>query len=370
MINLVVNGVPFADFISASVTVALKTLANDFIFVASAVDDFPPFDFAPFKIGDRVVISVDGIKKVTGHIEEIDGEEAEGSHSIVYSGRDLTGDFFDSDINRIPDIQAGPTLTLKKIIETVISDLGQTLIVIDNLNPEPFNKAEDIIDPQVGENAFSFVMKYAVKRQALLSSNPDGNIVITQSQSTESGATLQRVKGSNSNNIITQKWKLKAKERFNKYIHAGQLDPRGINIGATTTTKDIENQNGESIDSEIRKGRQKVVVEKDSYSSDQLEKRAKWSNQGAKAKANRFLCTTKGHQKPKGGLWEENTLVNINSSTADITRPMLIDVLTFSQGEGQLTATSFEFVERNVYTIDEAVLSERPTGKQNKVFLG
>ena len=112
MINLVVNGQPFTDFVNASATLSLSSMANDFSFTASAVDGFPPF-----KQGDLVEVSVNDVKKITGYIEQVSGSDRDGSHTVNYSGRDKTGDFIDSTMNVIGEIKASESLTLKKIIE-------------------------------------------------------------------------------------------------------------------------------------------------------------------------------------------------------------------------------------------------------------
>ena len=376
MIQITVNGVPYTDFVSAAVTISLESLANDFSFTASAVGAFPPL-----RRGDAVAVTVDGVAVLTGFIDEIGGEDREGGHLITYTGRDKTGDFLDSQINIIDDIRAADNLTLKRIIEAVIEHLGMNIKVVDNLDPAPFNEAEDIIAPKVGQNAFEFSAAFAAKRQALLSSTSDGDILITQSSPSDSGATVQRLKGADSNNILTQNWGRNGSLRFNRYIHRGQLDPSALNFGGDSDSTAVEDQGGEAIDSDIRVGRQSVKVESEStgtgafgvktsmsYSSEQLKDRAKWTKQLAKAKANRFICAVKGHQMPNGGVWQANTLVQVNSDVADIDRKMLLNTLTFSQGEAQPTITTLECVERNVYTINEKILAQRPTGSQSDVF--
>ena len=386
MIQIAINGIPYTDFVNAAVTVSLESLANDFSFTASAVGDFPPL-----RQGDAVTVTVDDIAVLTGFIDEVSGEDREGGHLVTYTGRDKTSDLLDSQINVMDDIRAADNLTLKRIIEAVIKHLGLSLNVVDSLNPAPFNEAEDIIAPKVGQNAFEFIAAFAAKRQALLSSTSDGDILITQSSPSDSGAAVQRLKGADSNNILTQSWVLNASLRFNKYIHRGQLDPSALNFGGESDSTAVEDQGGEAIDSDIRAGRQSVKVESDvsgigtfgvktslSYSSEQLKDRAKWTKQLAIAKANRFTCAVKGHQKPKveegrvvgpnGGVWQANTLVQVNSDVADIDRKMLLNTLTFSQGEAQPTITTLECVERNVYTINEKILAQRPTGSQSDVF--
>ena len=363
MILLIVNGTPFTDFVNASVTLSLESMANDFSFTASAVSDFPSL-----KQGDEVIVIVDGSKVLTGFIDEVNGRDAEGDHLVTYTGRDKTGDFIDSSINVINDIQAGNNLTLKKLIEIVINHLGQSLSVIDNFNPNPFNQAEDFVTPKAGQNALEFVNGYAKKRQALLSSDADGNILITQSEPTESGATVQSLRGSTSNNVITQSWQVNASRVYNKYIHRGQLDLRALNFAGESSPEDVENQGGQAINANARPGRQRVQVESESYSSEQLTDRAKWSSQLGDASAFRYNCAVKGHQQPNGGLWTVNTLVQVNSDVANISRKMLLTSVTFQQGEGQPTSTMLEMAEKNVYTIDDRLTSQRPVGSLGDAF--
>lgn len=363
MIELVVDGTPFTDFISADVTTSIESMAGDYSFTASSVNATPTF-----KKGDSIVASVDGEKKLTGFIDEVSGTDQEGNHTVTYSGRDKTGDFQDSQINIIDELRPSGALTLKRIIEAVISHLGSDLLVIDNVNPAAFDVAEDRINTEVGQSTLDFIMPLARKRQVLLPSDSDGNIVIAQSQPIDSGATLQRLLRSNTNNIISQSWTLDDKKEFNKYIHRGQLDPRALNSAGAASTTSVEDQGAIVTVSGPRVGRQRVIVEEGSYSSGQLKDRALWASQLAKARATRFSCVVQGHRNTAGALWEENTLVQINSEVADITRKMLINTITFSQGEGQATVTSLEFVEKDVYTIDARALAQKPAGDLNDAF--
>jgi prophage tail gpP-like protein len=364
MIFLIVNGTPYTDFIEASVTLALSSLANDFSFTASSVDGFPPI-----RQGDEVKLRVDDWDILTGYVEEIGGSQQERGHTVTYSGRDRTGDLIDSQLDVLSDIRANESLTLKRIIELVIAHLGLDLEVVDTLSPAPFNTAEDILTPEVGQSAFDFISRYAKKRQVLLSSTPDGSILITQSSPIDSGGIVQSLLQSDTNNILAQSWSLSSSILFNKYVHRGQLDPRAVNFAGSSSTESIENQSGIATDDLIRLGRQRVAVENEPYSSAQLSDRSKWTKQLAKAQATKFNCSVAGHQMPDGGLWTPNTLVQVNSEAADISRKMLIDVVTFSQAEGRPTLTSLEFVERNVYTIDEKLLTQKPAGSQNDAFV-
>lgn len=363
MIELVVSGVPYKNYTNASATFSVESMANDFSFTASAVDLFPPF-----KVGQSVEVFVNGIKRLTGYIEEASGSESEGSHTITYTGRDRTCDFIDSQVSRLDDLRG--SLTLKRVIELLIKNIGADLKVIDLLNPSPLNIAEDLIDAKDGTNALDIAMQYALKRQALLSSDASGNIVITQSIPVTSGITLQRIKNG-VNNILSQSWSVKGSDLFNKYVFQGQLDPRASNLSGESDIENIEYQSSSVINQDVRTGRQKVQVEGRGYSSGELAKKAKWALQIDRARATRMSVSVAGHKTPIDTEWAENTLVQINSDTADITRPMLISSITYSQGEGQATITQIELVERDVYTIEDDVISKRKVkklGKQNNAY--
>lgn len=363
MIEILANGVPYTDFVSASVTVSLDSLANEFEFTASAVDGFPPFGQ-----DEEISVLVDGVVVLTGPISLVSGSDSEGSHTVTYGGRDKTGDFIDSQIDVIGDIDGD--ITLKQLIEIIADDVGSDVQVIDNFDPDPFNAAEDIIKPQPGDNAYEFVLEYARKRQALLTSDGEGNIVITQSSPLDSGESLQRLVKSDANNVIAHSWELDNDLRFNKYVFRGQLDPLGANLAGDTDIAAVENQSGVVFDDEVRPGRQKVVVESEGYSAYQLTDRAKWSKQIGKAQATRLSFSVKGHSKRSGGVWEVNELVQANSELADVNRKMLIDTLIFLEAEGEATQTSINVVEKNVYTINERVLSQKPAGRQLDEFKG
>lgn len=363
MIELAINGTPYTGFLSISTTRALSTLANDFTLTASSSGEYPAL-----QEGDRAEVFVDGVLVCTGYIEDVSGTESEGNHTVTYSGRDNTADFLDSTLDQLDDIRASNSLTLKKLIELVLEHLGLNIPVIGAFSPPPFNEAEDIITPEVGQSAFDFIIQYARKRQALLTSTGKGEILITQSSPEDSDAVVQALNGANDNNVLSQNWSRRSSEKFRRYVRRGQADPRALNFTGGSDSKTVEDQSGITEDRNIRTGRQQVVVESGGYSSEQLADRSKWAKQQAEAAAVRFSCVVQGHTDTTGEVWDVNLLAQVNSTAADISRKMLIDSVTFSQGEGRATQSALQFVERDVYTISEQVLGQRPAGRLNDAF--
>lgn len=356
MIELELNGVPYTDFVSASITVSLPTLANSFSFVASSKGGFPPF-----AIGDRVRASADGIAILSGYVEVVAGSDDENHHTITYSGRDKTFPLIDSSFDAIGEIDAAG-ITLQKLAEITVAHIGADIRVLDmSDSQQPFNVAEDVIAPAVGESALRFLSDWAAKRSAILTSNGDGDVVIASNAPASSGATLQRlVNGGANNNILSQSWSLDWSKVARLYAHRSVLDLLAVNQAGDVPTDQVVNQSGEYLDSQGAPGKQFVVAESKSYSNEQLAQRAKWASQLARAKATKYRCVVRGHQNNADQLWAVNTLVAINSETASLNKQMLLEEVVFSEGEQQQTQSALRFVEPGVYSVAGALLAQQP----------
>ena len=325
-INLEVNGNEYTNFTEAGVTLALDTLANDFSFSAA----LPEGEKLNIKGGDACTVIVDGELVLTGYVENITGHYTATGHNVVITGRDKTSDLIDSSIDVIDDIR--DSVTLKEIIEKVITHIGSDIAVVNDATPAPFNKAEDIIAPLPGENAFLFVEQYAQKRQVILTSNANGDVVITNSQETSGGGLLQNAVKSDTNNIIEASWSYMAGNLFRKYINKGQLDPGALDFAGAKSEDGLVSQRGESEDIDIRGGRQLVTVLSKGFSDDQLLERAKWSKKIRQSRSIAYSCHVQGFTNTAGKLWAANTVVSVFDDFADINQDLLINSVQFLYG--------------------------------------
>ncbi len=347
-ITIEVDGVEYGNFTNASVNIALDTLANDFTFDAVTPED----SFLPFFGGESCRILVDGNVVQTGFIENIEGSYSGESHIVNISGRDKTADLIDSTIGALNDIRA--PITLKELIERVIAHIGSDIQVVDNTSPEPFNKAEDIVAATPGDNAFAFIEGYAQKRQVLLTSNADGNVVITNSEPTRSTGALQHVIGVDDNNVLNASWSYRTGGLFNKYIQLGQQDPVALTIAGSTTDDGIVSQGGQATDNSGAmkdRGRQLVMVADKGFSQEQLQKRAEWSKKIRNARSTLYSATVQGFSDEKGNIWAINQLVPVVDEFADINRELLINTITFAYGAEIGSLTTLGFVEANAYRL-------------------
>ena len=345
--KLEVAGVEYDNFTSASAEIRLDALSNTFSFGAVSTQDTP----LPFKGGEACKVLVDGEPVVTGSIEVVDVDYDGGGHSINIQGRDKTGDILDSTISTLSDIRA--PITLKSLIQKSIAHIGADISVIDNANPEPFNAAEDVSAPEPGENVWDFIEAHARKRQVLLTSNGDGNVVITGPSGIKSAGALQNVLGAEDNNIIAGSVSYDTTGRFNVYKFASALNPLAIVNAGATGTPEIVSQSGSTTDPDIRIGRQMVLVAEGPFSSGQDKLRAKWEANIRKARGRVYSVTVRGYRTSgdTGDLWEINTLVPVRDDFAGIDAEMIVNTVTFSFDRQNGRQTVLSLLESNAYSL-------------------
>ncbi len=345
--KLEVSGVEYTDFTSLNATLHLDALANVFTFEAAA----PNVSQLPFKGGELARVTVDGEPILTGYIEIVGGGYDSQGHGITYQGRDRTGDFLDSMIDTIGDL--GQTISLKSVIEKVISSIGINIFVIDNANPKKFNPAQDIEAPEPGDNAFDFVESLARQRQVLLTSNSDGDIVIEKVPDGDSNGTLQNIRGAANNNIISADFTFDQTKRFRVYKFASSLNPITLNKTNKTSISTIVGQKGSVIDTDIRIGRQFVDIPESTFGSEDNGDRALWEANIRKARGRIYSCTIQGYTPgPDFDIWRPNRLVTIVDEFADIDAKMLINTVDFSLDPQNGRLTTLTLIDQNAYTLE------------------
>lgn len=353
-IKIEVNGVDYENFESASIDTQLDAMSGAFDFEAVSTQKQP----LPFKLDDLCVIKVDGFKLLTGFIEQISVNYESGSHSISLSGRSKTTDLIDSTIN---SLEIKPTISLKRVIEKVVSHIGSDVKVIDNVgNIAKFNKAEDILSPEVGGNAFEFIEKLARKRQVLLTTNGDGDVVIVKPAQDIAPVALQNIIGSDRNNIQSASVNYDSTGLYNRYIVSSQLNMTAINQSGSDSNNAIVNQKSPTIiDSEVRSSRQLVLQAENASSVGQSKDRAKWEANIRKTRSIVY-STSLPNFSFNGKLWEVNQLTQINDEFAGINEIMLLNSLTYSLAKSGSTLT-MTFVNKDSYTL---LLNEPSKGGQ------
>jgi len=344
-----VDGVQYADFAAASVVSRLDALSNTFAFEATSEEARP----LPFLGGEACSVWVDGEKVLTGSIELVNVSGDKESHKIDIQGMDKTGDLLYSSIGSISDFR--PPMTLKKAIERIISHLGASIFVVDLVSPDSFNSAEDLAAPEPGQNAFEFIEILARKRQVLLTSDEEGNVVITSSHGEVVGATLQHRVDDNSNNVLSYAVSYDSTGRFNAYKSMSQLNPTPLVLaGGTGVDAIVDQQSKIVVDQQIRAGRQFILVAESMYSSAEGEKRILWERNVRRARGRVYSATVHGHRNQTGNLWRINEVVLVADEYAGVEASMLVNSVTYGVDEDEGTYTALSLVEKNAYSIAAA----------------
>lgn len=349
-IKLEVSGIQYDNFTSASCEIRLDALTNTFSFEAVAADGLP----LPFKGGEACRIIVNDNVVITGFIEVVDVSYDAGDHAVTVQGRDKTGDLLDSSLDAISDLRS--PITLKEIIEKVISNIDSDIEVVDEVNPPAFEEAQDIVSPEPGENAFEFIEKYARKRQVLLTSDGDGNVVITDGNPDQVPGSIQHVIGANDNNVISSSFSFDTTGRYNLYKFASQLNPTALNIAGSIGLGSIANQSGGASDIDIRTGRQLILISEAPFSDDQNESRSKWEANIRKARGLVYSATVSGYgvdaSDSTSDLWQINKLYQIIDDYLGKVEPMLCNSITFTLDINSGEQTQLSFVDEQAYTLE------------------
>jgi len=345
-----VNGDPYGNFISGEVEIRLDVLCNTFNFVISRSRLQP----LPFRVGDPCKIRVNGQLVLTGTIELMTVSFAEETHTIELAGRDNTSDILDSSIDELSDIEEGPTL--KSIIEQVIAHIGSSLKVVQGTEVQKFNPINDIASPEPGDNAFDFIEGLARQRQVLLTSNGEGNIVITQGVADLlQNARVQNLIGAVGNNVKSATVSYDNTGRYNLYRLTSQGNPSALASTGETDLDSIISRGGGALDDEVKAGRQLVLSAESSFSDDDSFDRAKWEANIRRARGRLYTVNFKGYtidgSLEGSNIWIINKLVPISDDFAGIFGKMLINSVVFSVDDNSGSISKITFVEPDSYTL-------------------
>lgn len=345
---LEVNGTQYTNFVSSSCELRLDSLSSSFEFQVAA----PRGSRLPFSGGEACRVFVSDELALTGFIEVISIRYTDKDHTISIKGRDKTADLMDSLIGEFDDIR-GDELSLKQLIGLVIAHLGLDIGVVDETDIALFNVAEDIAAPEPGENAYSFIQKYAKKRQVLLTSNAQGDVVIATNSGITAEGAVQHIIGASDNNVLTANYQLDLTGRFHLYKVSSGMNFAALNAAGETDVETAVSQTGIVTDDEIRKGRQYVIVPDASASDANCTERARWEADLRRTRGLAYGAVVDGFRV--GGadtaLWRLNRIYQIVDDFVGKIEPMLCNGIIFSQDDDAGSRAALEFVGQNAYTL-------------------
>lgn len=296
-ITLRVNGDEFSGFASVDVTAAIDEVARSFSFTTFQ-------DLSTNITGqDACSVYIDGEKILTGYIENIATSVSGNSTSLTFSGRSKTCDFIDCSPN-----VSGSNFTGKNIVQ--IADRIAEPFGIDVVA----NVATSEIDYTAinqGETCFQYLERLCRQQGLLLTTNADGNLVITQ-------ASAEKYEGSlniedQTCGIETSSSSFDWSSRFSNYEVKAQSDDKSTVYTAQ--------------DKSIKRYRPTIIVAEGNVnnpSNRAVNHALRIAGEGISAS-----FSVKGFRTNKGELYEPNKLIYVNHPYLRMDQSMLIKSVSY-----------------------------------------
>ena len=364
MITIEINGVKFEGFQEISVSKNIETISGSFSFAATS-DNVTIF---PIKRSDPCKVFINNESVINGFVDTINVSYDSNSHSIGIQGRDRTSDIIDSTVIGVKDFIA--PITLEGIIRKVLDDNGLSSIPIVNEagTIETFPTGTQF-SAETGQTVFDFIESYTRKRQVLLTTNGDGDLVIARAGSVSAITSLQNKLDGQTNNIKNARMNYSSISLFNKYVLKSQQNIGALSFGADVDPANAVNRSGEATDSSIRTTRQLEIPSNTSDDNVDLGNLAVWNANLRRARATTFSVVVQGHHQDEAQtrLWKPNELVQVEDQFADINAILLVKSVEYNLSLSGGSTTTIDLVPKDSYTLQaELDATEANANKQGE----
>ncbi|KEA51789.1 MULTISPECIES: phage baseplate assembly protein [Mangrovibacter] len=327
-VSLIVDGKNWDGWTEMSITRSLDAIAGEFDLTVTTQWS----EAAPRTIKEglpcKVMIGTDIV--MTGYIDDfIPSYDAENV-SLRVTGRDKTGDLVDSSVVHKSGQWKG--IRLEQLATEVAKPYGITVI-----NETDTGEAFPSVVLEQGETGFELLDRLARQRGVLLTSNENGNLVITRASTKRAPVAL--VLG---DNILAARGRFSWRERASQYIVKGSSSAGG----ATWDAQPASVVGGRQVsidDGEINRYRPRILVNEDSLTVGGASIRGDWYKARMLGESNTTEITLSGWRDNgnTGTLWHTNLLADIRDPVQNLNTTWIIKSVTFTDGDnGRLTVLS------------------------------
>lgn len=332
--KIAVDGKRYTNFTSATVELSFNALARQFLFTAATKG----LADIPFRAGQSCEVTIDDERVLNGWIEHIQIEATEAGTIYTIAGRDLMADVMDSNIDGLGEFGS----TVGAACRAVLRYLGINAEVIDRSGEggRGFDQTQELAQPDPTETAFDFLTGVAARRQLLLGSDGDGNLVIQKGDPEQVPAKLvNRVDGIG-NNLLKMSWLTDHTKRFHDYTIRAQKNVAQLGfweVGAEAAN--VVSVVARYQDDSIRSSRRKSIASEATYQTGDAFARAKWESNIARAVGISYVVEVQGFRMPDGRLWAVNTAPIVEDEFCGIATRMMISAVKFSLTDSGSTST-------------------------------
>lgn len=378
-IRVEVDNLIWTAFESISVTKSMQNLCGKFTFKMVKEGAL-----LPFANGSQAKILIGtpstGFETVlTGYIEEMSPEHDAKSHFIVVSGRDKTEDIYDSTIGG--NITFNAPISLVSLTQKVLNKLGITGINVNiDVKVPDLTEADlqfgenETFSALTGESIFNFLLRYARKKQVLLTTDENGDLLFTRTSNNVIATRLiYKNVTERQSNMLSGRGVFNNSKRFNRYNCYSQANTTAETyriedkkvIPPSIETKTI----GSATDDGIRSSRVFNFIGDSPFSDGALYRiegrsqeeskdndstnRAIWESNIRRAKSFYYISKVVGYRAYEDGIiWRPNLLVYVDDEDVQIQSQLLVNKVTYSKDLSGST-TLLELVSKDTFDLLE-----------------
>jgi prophage tail gpP-like protein len=350
--TLAIDGMLYGGWTRIEIQRGIEQIAGGY--VLQLTSRYPGVD-VPMQLREglacRVLLGDDLV--VSGFVDDYETDDTATSSSVRLSGRDKTADLVDC--SAIYKNGQWRGVSLEQIVADIARPFRIEVVVAPGTDTgEPFKR----FALEEGEKAFDAIDRACRLRAVLVTSTPDGNLLITTASTVHSGVRL--VEGVN---MLKFNSKHSWKERHSEIILKGQVPGDDHEFGAAAA-----HLKASAKDAEINRYRPLVVVAEHGTSNKSLADRAAWEVKVRMGRGKRGGCTVVGWRTGKDGqegpLWQPNTLVDVTSERMNLDAQLLIVHCAYQFTElGRVTELTFALPE--AFELVEGIGRSRLNAKLN-----
>jgi len=358
-IALEINGVPYSGFTSATASKSMEHISGSFSFNISVLDNLQKF---PIQNRSKCRVLVNGKAFITGYVETIGINYDSKQHQITIGGRDKTCDIIDNTLGSELSFSAG--ISLENIIRKVLKNFGleNEIAVNSNAKLDVFDNTElNNMSAQIGESAYLFIEKFAKKRQVLLMSDGDGNILLARTPKDDERLNTVLTSSPGYQAVILSAVAIyDDTKRFYRYVMKSQSNvvSNGIveDVHAISNDK-IVSVSATAYDEAIRHTRVfNLMTHDDSYNSQaDLQERATSQANYNRATGFKYTVTVQGFSpiNDPARIWQPNQLILVNDDYCNIPKQLLlIKSVEFNYSIAGGSMTTLELIDKEGYSVE------------------
>jgi prophage tail gpP-like protein len=293
------NGNIYKQWKSASFTRSIDNLCGEFVVESSDVLS----GRYPIRAGNEIVLRLNDNQLMRGYIDTIVTSGDVNSHTVTFTGRDVTCDIVDSSVPA--EAKQENSGTLRDFCKRVVDGLGLRISVIDTTGElETLEVGEDE-SGSIGENAFEFLNILCRKRHAYLTTDTDGNLVVYKPATRTIDGQLVLRRNYLNNNIVSFNFiDSSGRNLFYHYVAKGQ--------DSLLTPGADEDRTADVFDETVRRSRFREVPVEDDMNDEQINARIKEEVNMRRSLSESYTCNVAWSDTNKSfinDLWQVGSLV-------------------------------------------------------------